>query len=77
MPHEKRLRCYFQFASIPQRTDTEQEILAVFHDYHRQGTTFVVVTHNVHLADSQESPRILHMRKGVLTKEKPAHTRAA
>ncbi len=57
--------------------DTEQEILSVFHEYHRQGTTFIVVTHNVHLAESQENPRILHMRKGVLSERNPARSQAA
>ncbi|MDW7774116.1 MAG: ABC transporter ATP-binding protein [Desulfobulbaceae bacterium] len=48
---------------------TEKEILQIFKEYNSRGTTFVVVTHNVHLVESQVSGRIFHMRQGILTEE--------
>ncbi len=47
--------------------DTEREILQIFNDYNTGGTTFVVVTHNVRLAETQNNARVLHMRQGVLS----------
>jgi putative ABC transport system ATP-binding protein/lipoprotein-releasing system ATP-binding protein len=46
--------------------DTENDILGMFRCFHEQGTTFVVVTHNVALADSQHECRVLHMKNGRL-----------
>ncbi|GAB4337788.1 MAG: ABC transporter ATP-binding protein [Desulfobulbaceae bacterium] len=46
--------------------DTEREILEIFRRYNEQGTTFMVVTHNTHLADTQKNARVLEMRQGVL-----------
>lgn len=50
--------------------DTENDILNVFKEYNKQGTTFVVVTHNVQLAKTQNNARVLHMSQGVLTDDK-------
>jgi putative ABC transport system ATP-binding protein/lipoprotein-releasing system ATP-binding protein len=47
--------------------DTERDILNIFKEYNSRGTTFVVVTHNMHLAETQNNCRILHMRQGVLS----------
>ena len=47
--------------------ETENEVLALFRDYNRQGTTFMVVTHNQALGESQDNPRVVHMRNGVLS----------
>lgn len=49
--------------------ETEGEILEFFKSFHQKGTTFVVVTHNSDLANSQENARILKMRNGII-KEK-------
>lgn len=46
--------------------ETEGDILNLFKKYHQKGTTFVVVTHNTHLADTQVNPRVFFMRQGVL-----------
>ena len=46
--------------------ETEGDILRIFKDYNEKGTTFVVVTHNMHLAQTQRNPRVLEMRQGVL-----------
>lgn len=46
--------------------ETEKEILNIFRKYNEQGMTFVVVTHNTHLAQTQKDARILEMRQGVL-----------
>ena len=46
--------------------ETEGDILKIFREYNEQGTTFVVVTHNLHLAQTQKHARILEMRQGVL-----------
>jgi len=43
---------------------TEDEILRFFKGYNRAGTTFVVVTHNSDLAESQDRARIIQMRNG-------------
>lgn len=47
--------------------DTERDILNIFREYNEKGTTFIVVTHNVHLAKTQHHARILEMRQGVLS----------
>lgn len=49
--------------------ETEQEILGLFRHFNEQGTTFVVVTHNTELAESQASPRIFQMRQGILEEQ--------
>ena len=49
--------------------ETERDILDLFREYNGRGTTFVVVTHNVHLARTQKNARVLQMRQGVLTEE--------
>lgn len=46
--------------------DTEQDILNIFRKYNEQGMTFVVVTHNIHLARTQKNAKVLEMRQGVL-----------
>ncbi len=50
--------------------ETERDILDLFREYNGRGTTFVVVTHNIHLARTQKNARVLQMRQGVLTEEK-------
>ena len=48
--------------------DTEKEILEIFHHYNtEQKMTFVVVTHNSKLVDTQHNPRTFLMRSGQLT----------
>lgn len=47
--------------------ETERDILQIFKSYNSQGTTFVTVTHNVHLVESQNNARVFHMRQGILT----------
>ncbi len=49
--------------------ETEQDILRIFREYNRQGTTFVVVTHNRQLAASQDNPRVVRMKQGLLQEE--------
>ena len=49
--------------------ETEGDILRIFRDYNEKGTTFVVVTHNMHLAQTQINPRVLEMRQGVLREQ--------
>ena len=49
--------------------ETEGDILRIFRDYNEKGTTFVVVTHNMHLAQTQQNPRVLEMRQGVLREQ--------
>ncbi len=51
--------------------ETEHDILNIFKEYNRKGTTFVVVTHNIHLARTQLDARILEMRRGVLREKVP------
>ncbi len=46
--------------------ETENDILAMFRRYNEQGCTFLVVTHNNELGVSQNNPRTLRMRQGVL-----------
>jgi putative ABC transport system ATP-binding protein/lipoprotein-releasing system ATP-binding protein len=46
--------------------ETENDILAMFRQFHEQGTTFLVVTHNVALAGTQQGARVLHMKNGRL-----------
>lgn len=50
--------------------ETEKDILALFKRYNEKNTTFMVVTHNNNLGKSQNSPRTLYMRQGVLSSEK-------
>ena len=45
---------------------TEHDILNVFKSYNKQGTTFMVVTHNRDLAKSQDNARIMTMSQGML-----------
>jgi len=47
--------------------DTEGEILSLFKKYNENNTTFMVVTHNNDLGKSQNSPRTLHIRQGVVS----------
>jgi len=49
--------------------ETEADILNFFKEYNKRGTTFLVVTHNIHLAQTQENARVLQMRQGILTEE--------
>lgn len=51
--------------------NTEMEILKLFREFNAQGTTFVVVTHNIHLAETQLNSRILEMKQGVLSNRTP------
>lgn len=44
--------------------ETENEILNLFKHYNHNGTTFMVVTHNKKLCESQVNPRILNMKNG-------------
>jgi putative ABC transport system ATP-binding protein/lipoprotein-releasing system ATP-binding protein len=46
--------------------ETENDILAMFRKYNELGCTFLVVTHNNELGASQNNPRTLRMRQGVL-----------
>ncbi len=46
--------------------ETEREILKLFRRYNEQGTTFLVVTHNNHLATTQKQPRTFFMKNGRL-----------
>lgn len=46
--------------------DTEKEILEIFRNYNKQGMTFIVVTHNTHLVQTQQNARVLRMSQGVL-----------
>ncbi len=47
--------------------DTEGEVLSLFKRYNEKGTTFMVVTHNNDLGNSQNNPRTLYMRQGVVS----------
>jgi ABC-type lipoprotein export system ATPase subunit len=47
--------------------ETEMEILKLFRRYNEQGTTFLVVTHNSHLATTQNRPRTFFMKNGRLS----------
>ena len=49
--------------------ETEGDILRIFKEYNEGGTTFVVVTHNMHLAQTQNNARVLEMRQGVLRRQ--------
>ena len=49
--------------------DTERDILELFKEYNERGTTFVVVTHNIYLARTQQNARVMQMRQGVLTEK--------
>ncbi|PLX50197.1 MAG: hypothetical protein C0613_05260 [Desulfobulbaceae bacterium] len=46
---------------------TEKEILAIFHDFNKQGVTFLVVTHSRELAATQLNPRLFLMKNGTLS----------
>jgi len=46
--------------------ETEADILRCFRAFHRQGTTFVVVTHNSDLPSTQDNARVMNMRNGQL-----------
>ena len=41
-------------------------VVIIFKTFNERGTTFVVVTHNSKLSDSQKNPRILKMKNGKL-----------
>jgi len=47
--------------------ETESDILALFREYNARGTTFVVVTHNRFLGRSQNNPRVMIMRNGLVS----------
>lgn len=47
--------------------ETESEILKLFRSYNERGTTFLVVTHNSHLATTQHQPRTFFMKNGQLS----------
>lgn len=47
--------------------ETENDILQLFRTYNEKGTTFLVVTHNKKLGESQNNPRIMSMSQGVVT----------
>jgi putative ABC transport system ATP-binding protein/lipoprotein-releasing system ATP-binding protein len=47
--------------------ETEGEILKLFRQYNEKGTTFLVVTHNSHLATTQKQPRTFFMKNGRLS----------
>ena len=49
--------------------ETEKEILQLFRQQNERGVTFLVVTHNNTLAKSQNAPRILYMKQGILSEE--------
>ncbi len=49
--------------------ETEKEILSIFRRYNEKGTTFIVVTHNNELSKSQNNPRIMRMKNGILSEE--------
>lgn len=49
---------------------TELEILEIFREFNKQGMTFVVVTHNRSLAETQKDARVLEMSHGILTESK-------
>lgn len=49
--------------------ETENDILDLFRRYNEKGTTFVVVTHNKKLGDSQKNPRVILMRNGYIVGE--------
>ena len=46
--------------------ETEGEILQFFRNYNESGTTFLVVTHNKELAQSQRHSRVMSMKNGCL-----------
>lgn len=46
--------------------ETEHDILRIFRDANASGTTFLVVTHNRDLAQSQVKTRVMNMKAGVL-----------
>jgi len=46
--------------------ETENDILAMFREYNEKGTTFIVVTHNQELGQSQNNPKVIRMRNGVI-----------
>lgn len=48
---------------------TERDILNLFREYNEQGITFLIVTHNVLLAEKQKRARVFIMRQGVLVEQ--------
>jgi ABC-type lipoprotein export system ATPase subunit len=50
---------------------TEKEILAIFKKFNQEGVTFLVVTHNTHLALTQHKPRLFSMQNGSLDETGP------
>lgn len=48
---------------------TERDILNLFREYNQKGITFLIVTHNVLLAEKQERARVFIMRQGVLVEQ--------
>ncbi len=51
--------------------ETEKEILQFFRWHNEKEVTFLVVTHNNHLAQFQAAPRVLHMKQGALSEGEP------
>lgn len=49
--------------------ETELEILQLFRNYNERGTTFLVVTHNTNLPQSQNNPRVMHMKNGAMLEQ--------
>ena len=49
--------------------ETEGEILSLFREYNKKGTTFIVVTHNKELGLSQKNARIMTMHNGVVSEQ--------
>lgn len=49
--------------------ETERDILQLFKEYNLGGTTFLVVTHNIHLAQTQKNARVFRMRQGELSED--------
>jgi putative ABC transport system ATP-binding protein/lipoprotein-releasing system ATP-binding protein len=48
---------------------TERDILSLFREYNEKGITFLIVTHNVLLAEKQKRARVFIMRQGVLVEQ--------
>ena len=54
---------------------TGEEIMALFHDLHRQGMTLIVVTHDMHVAGQAE--RMVTLKDGrVISDERNGHASA-
>lgn len=54
--------------------ETEHEILQIFNEFHQQGTTFLVVTHNSGLAATQVNPSVYQMKQGRISGPKEHHS---